>query len=115
MYNKIAMQVPHTTSYLPEVVASLILRKVGLLANLSEEAAIGCEFKEQVDLLLITEETVHDQHIGVMAIHLNLDLLHELGLQVRLFQLLLVDHLDGQHKTGFELPGHVHIAKTTLP
>lgn len=50
----------------------------------------------------------------MVGVHLDLDLLDELGFHLRLSQLLLVDHLDGEGETRSDFPSHVHIAKSTL-
>lgn len=50
----------------------------------------------------------------MVRVHLNLDLLNQLFLHLRLFELFLVDDLDSKCETCMEVTGHEHVAETAL-
>ena len=79
----VAVEVADAAGDLAEIVAGLVLMEKLFGSNLLEEAAAGRQLQDEVDLFSVCKEPVHLQHVRVVGVQLDLDLLDELPLHFR--------------------------------
>lgn len=115
MDDVVAVQVADAADHLSEVEGGEVLLEVVLLADLLEEAAVGGQFQQQVDLVGVVEEAVHLEDVGVVGVELDLDLLHQLRLHACRTHLRLADHLYRAGEASARVPAHVDVAELAAP
>ena len=76
------------------------------------EEALRAVLEDEVDVLCVVEEAVELEHIGVVHVHLQLDLPEDLILHLCLLYLGLVHHLYREDVLGRPLLCQVHVAES---
>ena len=84
----------------------------GYLQSEVLEEALRAVLEDEVDVLGIVEEAVELEHVGVVHVHLQLDLPEDLILHLCLLYLGLVHHLYREDVLGRSLLGQVHVAES---
>ena len=84
----------------------------GYLQSEVLEEALRAVLEDEVDVLGIVEEAVELEHVGVVHVHLQLDLPEDLILHLCLLYLGLVHHLYREDVLGRPLLGQVHVAES---
>ena len=84
----------------------------GYLQSEVLEEALRAVLEDEVDVLCVVEEAVELEHIGVVHVHLQLDLPEDLILHLGLLYLGLVHHLYREDVLGRSLLGQVHVAES---
>lgn len=107
------MQVFQSRAQLFDIISSSLLNvsPLRLFLEILIQFATRCIFKNQVDLLVIPEESVHSQDVLMSEMRLNLDLSSQLMLHIALHQLLLVEHFERNNKLGLLFSCQVDMAK----
>jgi hypothetical protein len=84
----------------------------GYLQSEVLEEALRAVLEDEVDVLGVVEEAVELEHVGVVHVHLQLDLPEDLILHLCLLYLGLVHHLYREDVLGRSLLGQVHVAES---
>lgn len=77
------------------------------------ERAVLHVLHQDVEVGLVAEEPVHLDHVGVVGVHVYLQLLHELVQHQP--KVLFLDLLDGNQTPSFLVDGWKNLTETALP
>lgn len=86
MYDTMPVQICNCLAHLPEVYCALLFTKstlnemIGyLLPELPEKIAVECILQHEIHILVVTEEAVHSEQIGMAQESLDLNFLGKLS------------------------------------
>lgn len=97
--------------HLTDVVGCLLFRVFLLGPQSLVELTFRAVLEDQVDLVVVEEESIELDNVGVAKVTLDLDLPPELVLDATFEELLLVEHLEGDDVLATLLSGEVDVAK----
>lgn len=109
--NVLRVDVLESLDHLPDVVRCLLLRVALLRAEVLVELPFWAVLEDEVDLVLVEEEAVELDDVGVAQMALDLDLSSQLVLDSSLQKLLLEEHLKRHYVLATLLPRQVDMAK----
>ena len=106
------VEVDESVGHLVDVNSTSSFGKAAVLHELFVHLTLSGKFKHEEDAALVVEVTVETKDVGVPQVLLDLDFASDLFLNPRLYNLLLVETLEGKDIVGFDLcPNHVNVPK----
>ena len=106
------MEVDESIGHLVDVNSTSSFGEAAVLHELLVHLTLSSEFKHEEDAVLIVEVAVETKDVGVSQVLLDLYFASDLFLNPRLYNLLLVETLEGKDIVGFDLcPNHVNVPK----
>jgi len=104
-------------TYLENVAGRFLLRVMALRLRFQVlvQLALGAVLEDQIDLVIIEEESVELHHILVAQVAVNLHLSPQLMGYLRIQQLVLVEHFKRDDEFCLLLPRKVDVAKLSTP
>lgn len=109
------VEVDEGIGHLVNVDSAAAFRKTAILHELLVHLALASELEHEEDAILVMEVTKEAKDVGVSKVLLDFDFASDLFLNSRLYDLLLVEALEGEDIMGFGLcPNHVNVPKPPL-
>lgn len=106
------VEVDESIGHLVDVDGTSPFGKAAVLHELLIHLTLAGEFKHEEDAVLVVEVAVKTKDVGVSKVLLDLDFTSDLFLDLRLYNLLLIEALEGKDIVGFNLgPNHVNVPK----
>ena len=106
------VEVDEGVCHLVDVNSASSFGEAAVLGELLVHLTLSSEFKHEEDAVLVMEVAVETKDVGVSQVLLDLYFASDLLLNPRLYNLLLVETLEGKDIVGFDLcPNHVNVPK----
>lgn len=115
MSDVLTVQVVDPVEHIPQLVAGLRLLEGLLFPQHRVERAFLHVLQDQVHVLLVIEDAVELEDIGVAEVELHFDLHHQLVLHFVLSNRVLLDLFHGVEGVGFAVHYQVDLPKFALP
>jgi len=104
------VEVDESVGHLINVNSTSAFGKAAILHELFVHLTLSSEFKHEEDAVLVMEVAIETKDVGVPKVLLDLDFASDLFLNPGLYNLLLVEALEGEDIVGFDLcPNHVNV------
>ena len=106
------VEVSESVGHLVDVNNTSSFGKTAVLHELFVHFTLAGKFKHEEDAVLVVEVAVEAKDVRVSKVLLDLDFASDLFLNPRLYDLLLIETLEGKDIVGFDLcPNHVNVPK----
>lgn len=99
---------------MPDDIGSVLLRNPSLLFQHIVELAVSAEFLQDVQVLLVEEESVKCDDVGMLDAGMDLQLADDLLAHLFVDDVLLGDHLQCTHKPGELVLDDEHLPEMAL-
>jgi hypothetical protein len=109
------VEVDESVGHLVDVNGTPTFRKAAVLHELLVHLALTGEFEHEEDAVLVVEVAVETEDVGVPEVLLDLDFASDLFFDPGLYNLFLVEALEGEDVVGFDLcPNHVNVSESAF-
>ena len=106
------VEVDEGVRHLVDVNSASSFGKAAILHELLVHLTLSGEFKHEEDAVLVVEVAIETKDVGMPKVLLDLDFASDLFLNPGLYNLLLVETLEGKNIVWFDLcPNHVNVPK----
>ena len=106
------VEVDEGVCHLVDVNSASSFGEAAILHELLVHLTLAGEFKHEEDAVLVVEVAIETKDVGVSKVLLDLDFASDLFLNPGLYNLLLVETLEGKNIVRFDLcPNHVNVPK----